>query len=219
MTNRFTPSSGSLLTLLATLTISVLASTATAQQYADVVGANQSLANKVCVTCHGGNGKGNPIVGGPRLADIEPWYLRNQLVGFRAEYRGTQKDYIPGYEMQASVARLSDREIDQVVSTISTWQGEENEATITGDANRGSELYQSCAACHGVNGQGNQALAAPGLTRKDDWYLFRQLKLFQSGYRGNHPDDLYGQSMRAGIANIGNDTDINDVLAYINTLD
>lgn len=219
MLNRFIPSSETLLALLATAALSIYASGAVAQQYADVVKANQSLANKVCVTCHGGNGKGNPIVGGPRLAEIEPWYLRNQLVAFRAEYRGTQKDYIPGYEMQASVARLSDQEIDEVVSTISSWQGEANEPTISGDINRGSELYQACAACHGVNGEGNQALAAPGLTRKDDWYLFRQLKLFQSGYRGAHPDDVYGQSMRAGIANIGTDEDINDVLAYINTLD
>lgn len=219
MLKRFTPSSDILLALVVIVSTGVFASSATAQQYADVVGPNQSLANKVCVTCHGGNGKGNPIVGGPRLAEIEPWYLRNQLVGFRAKYRGTQKDYIPGYEMQASVARLSDREIDDLVSVISTWRGEENESTITGDANRGSELYRSCAACHGVNGQGNQALAAPGLTRKDDWYLFRQLKLFQSGYRGAHPEDVYGQQMRAGIASIDTEKDINDVLAYINTLD
>lgn len=219
MLKRYIPSPGFLLALVLLGSSVVFASTATAQQYADVVKSSQSLANKVCVTCHGGNGKGNPIVGGPRLADIEPWYLRNQLVGFRAKYRGTQKDYIPGYEMQASVARLSDQEIDDLVAVIRTWQGEENEPTITGDANRGSELYLGCAACHGVNGEGNQALAAPGLARKDDWYLFRQLKLFQSGYRGAHPEDVYGQSMRAGIANLESDEDINDVLAYINTLD
>lgn len=219
MLKRYIPSPGFLLALVLFGSSVVFASTAAAQQYAVVVKSSQSLANKVCVTCHGGNGKGNPIVGGPRLAEIEPWYLRNQLLGFRAEYRGTQKDYIPGYEMQASVARLSDQEIEDLVDVISTWKGEENEPTIAGDANRGSELYRGCAACHGVNGEGNRALAAPGLARKDDWYLFRQLKLFQSGYRGAHPDDVYGQSMRAGIANLGSDEDINDVLAYINTLD
>lgn len=195
------------------------ASAASAQQYADVVTGNQSLANKVCVTCHGGNGKGNPIVGGPRLSGIEPWYLRNQLRAFRSEYRGTQKDYIPGYEMQDSVARLSDQEIEDLVSHISTWRTEENEPTIEGNANRGSELYLACAACHGVNAEGNEALAAPGLTQKDDWYLFRQLKLFQSGYRGAHPEDVWGRTMRAGIANLETEQDINDVLAYINTLD
>lgn len=219
MLKRYTRSPDLLLALVLCAASVVFASSAAAQQYADVVKSGQSLANKVCVTCHGGNGKGNPIVGGPRLAEIEPWYLRNQLLGFRAGYRGTHKDYIPGYEMQASVARLSDQEIDDLVAVIRTWKGEENEPTISGDANRGSELYLGCAACHGVSGEGTRALAAPGLTRKDDWYLFRQLKLFQSGYRGAHPEDIYGQSMRAGIANIATEQDINDVLAYINTLD
>lgn len=196
----------------------LIAGSASAQQYDQVVNNNQSLANKICVTCHGANGKGNPVVGAPRLAGIESWYLRNQLHGFRSKFRGTQKDYIPGNEMQASVARMSDDEIEQVVAFIATWSTTENQPTVTGNANRGSELYVTCAACHGINGEGNEALAAPGLTQKDDWYLFRQLKLFQSGYRGSHPDDQRGQQMRAGIANLGSEQDINDVLAYINTL-
>ena len=194
------------------------AGAASAQQYQDVVTGSQSLANKVCVTCHGGLGKGNPVVGAPRLAGIEPWYLRNQLQAFRANYRGTQKDYIPGYEMQDSVARLSDEEIENLVAYVGTWSTEENAPTITGDANRGSELYLACAACHGVNGEGNEALAAPGLTQKDDWYLFRQLKLFQSGYRGSHPEDQRGLQMRAGSSSLTTEQDINDVLSYINTL-
>jgi cytochrome c oxidase subunit 2 len=189
-----------------------------AQQYDQVVQGSQSLANKVCVTCHGANGKGNPVVGAPRLAEIEPWYLRKQLQAFRGEFRGTQKDYIPGFEMQDSVARMSDEEIEAVVAYIGTWHSNENPPSIAGNATRGSELYLACAACHGVNGEGNEALAAPGLARKDDWYLFRQLKLFQSGYRGSHPEDLSGRTMRTGIANIENDQDINDVLAYINGL-
>lgn len=196
----------------------LVASAASAQQYDEVVTGTQSLANKVCVTCHGATGKGNPVVGAPRLAGIESWYLRNQLLAFRSEYRGTQKDYIPGFEMQDSVARLSDEEIEAVVAYIDTWQTEENEQGIVGDANRGSELYLACAACHGVNGEGNEMLSAPGLTQKDDWYLFRQLKLFQSGYRGAHPDDQIGQQMRAGISSIETEQDINDVLSYINAL-
>lgn len=200
------------------LALLLTASAASAQQYQDVVSGSQSLANKVCVTCHGANGKGNPVVGAPRLAGIEPWYLRNQLQAFRANYRGTHKDYIPGYEMQDSVARLSDEEIETVVAYIGTWNTTENSPTVEGDANHGSELYLACAACHGVNGEGNEALAAPGLTQKDDWYLFRQLKLFQSGYRGSHPEDQRGLQMRAGISGLETEQDINDVLSYISTL-
>ena len=204
---------------LLALALLFMAGSVSAQQYHEVVSGNQSLANKVCVTCHGAEGKGNPVVGAPRLSGIEPWYLRNQLMAFRANYRGTQKDYIPGYEMQDSVARLSDEEIEALVAYIGTWQTAENPPSIGGDANNGSELYLACAACHGVNGEGNEALSAPGLTQKDDWYLFRQLKLFQSGYRGSHPEDQRGLQMRAGIGNLESEQDINDVLSYINTLD
>ncbi len=193
-------------------------SVGSAQQYDKVVSGGQSLANKVCVTCHGAEGKGNPIVGAPRLAGIESWYLRNQLHGFRADYRGREKDYIPAYEMQDSVARMSDQEIEDVVAYISTWEATENTPTISGNANRGSQLYLACAACHGVNAEGNETLAAPGLTEKDDWYLLRQLKLFQSGYRGGHPEDQLGSQMRAGMASIESAQDIEDVLAYINSL-
>ena len=200
------------------LTGAALTQTVSAQQYEAFHLAGLNLAERVCATCHGPNGKGNPIVGGPRLADIEPWYLRNQLIGFRSEFRGTQKDYIPGYEMQDSVARMSDAEIAEVVAYISSWSASPNAPTITGNTNRGSELYASCAACHGIEGQGNEALAAPGLTEKDDWYLFRQLNLFKSGYRGGHPEDQWGQQMRASTGILETSQDINDVLAYINTL-
>lgn len=200
------------------LTFLAAVSGASAQQYAEFDLETQSLANRVCVTCHGGDGIGNQIVGGPALAGIEPWYLRNQLVGFRNHYRGREDSYIPAYEMQASVARLSDAEIDSVVASISAWPAVDNVPTIDGDVEHGAELYQSCAACHGANGEGNEMLRAPGLTAKDDWYLARQLRLFKSGYRGGHPEDQWGQQMRASVAVLSTDQDINDVLAYINSL-
>ena len=92
-------------------------------------------------------------------------------------------------------------------------------AKIEGDAAKGQGLYAACAACHGASGEGNEALAAPGLAGRNDWYLFRQIKLFQSGYRGQHPDDTAGQLMRPSALALQSDDDINDVLAYINTLD
>lgn len=191
---------------------------ASAQQYDQLDLSNQPLANKLCVTCHGGDGAGNPAVGGPALGGIEPWYLRNQLLSFRNNYRGRQPEYIPAFEMQDSVAELSDEEIEDVVATISAWPAVDNPPSISGNASRGSELYVSCAACHGVNGGGNEALSAPGLTAKDDWYLVRQLKLFKSGFRGGHPDDQWGAQMMASVGMLESDQDINDVVAYINSL-
>ena len=192
---------------------------AVAQQYAAVDTTNQPLSNEVCATCHGGAGQGNPVVGGPSLAGLEPWYLRKQLENFRAGIRGSQKDYIPGNEMQASVARLSDAEIDDLVDTIAGWEGIENDHTIEGDLSNGQALYANCAACHGADGEGNEALGAPGLGGRNDWYMFRQIKLFKSGYRGVHPDDTAGWLMRPSTAALKSDQDVNDVLAYINSLD
>ena len=190
-----------------------------AQQYAAVDTTNQPLSNKVCATCHGGEGQGNPVVGGPSLAGLEPWYLRKQLENFRAGIRGSQKDYIPGNEMQASVARLSDAEIDDLVNTIAGWRVIENDHTIEGDLSNGESLYANCAACHGADGEGNEALGAPGLVGRNDWYMFRQIKLFKSGYRGVHPDDTAGKLMRPSTQALKSDQDVNDVLAYINSLD
>lgn len=192
--------------------------TAFAQQYDKLDLDSQPLSNKVCATCHGSYGVGNPIVGGPSLAGLEPWYLKRQLEGFRAKYRGNEVNYVPGNEMQASVVRLSDAEIEGLVSYISTWKPVAPEQTVNGDANNGSALYASCAACHGINGEGNELLGAPALIGRDDWYMARQLKLFMSGNRGGNPADVYGRQMRAGVQALSSEQDINDVLAYINTM-
>jgi cytochrome c oxidase subunit 2 len=55
-----------------------------------------------------------------------------------------------------------------------------------------------------------------------DWYLVRQLQLFRSEdrqtRRGGHPDDIYGDQMYLLAGMLRNDSAINDVIAYINTL-
>ena len=190
-----------------------------AQQYELIDSSSQPLSNRICVTCHGSYGHGNPVVGGPSLAGLEPWYVKKQLQNFRSRYRGTQKDYLPGYEMRASVENLSDEEIETLVAAIQTWEAKKPVATISGDVSHGAELYASCAACHGASGEGNELLGAPGLAGRDDWYMLRQLKLFKSGYRGSHPDDSGGAQMRAGMQALETDRDMSDVLAYINTLE
>lgn len=198
---------------------SALAAPAMAQQYSAIDTSKQPLSNKICATCHGAYGRGNAVVGAPSLAGLESWYLKAQLIKFRDSMRGVQKDYIPGHEMRAAVAEMSEAEMDGVIASIGTWNLQPSEATISGDSLRGAELYGNCVACHGISAAGNQALGAPGLTGRDDWYLRRQLKLFQSGYRGEHPADLAGAQMRAAAKLLESDQDINDVLVHINSLD
>ncbi|MEX0964783.1 MAG: c-type cytochrome [Pseudohongiellaceae bacterium] len=204
--------------LLPILLLLALFSPALAQQYKAIDTRVQPLSNKICATCHGAYGQGNSVVGAPSLAGMEPWYLRSQLIKFRAAVRGVPSDYIPGYEMRAAVAELSDAEMDEVIAYIETWSPAASEAAITGDTARGAELYGNCVACHGAAGQGAEALKAPGLAGRDDWYLRRQLKLFQSGYRGRHPEDIEGAQMRAAAQLLKSEKDIDDVLAHISTL-
>jgi len=196
----------------------LLAGQLTAQQYTALDTSYQSVGNKVCATCHGAYGQGNPVVGAPSLAGLEPWYLKRQLEHFRTGWRGAQGDYIPAYEMQSAVREISNAEIEAVVAEIAEWPAPEPETYVDGDAASGQQLFTTCAACHGTAAEGNEALNAPGLANRDGWYLYRQLNLFKSGYRGGHPNDTLGAAMRSSALTLQNDQAVKDVVAYINTL-
>lgn len=65
-----------------------------------------------------------------------------------------------------------------------------------------SALLASCAACHGVDGPGDQAQAAPRLAGQGEQYLVRQLENFKAGRRGYAEQDQAGQRMRAIAASL-----------------
>ena len=87
-----------------------------------------------------------------------------------------------------------------------------------GDAKAGKAQYQVCAACHGIQGEGNQALNAPKLSGQEDWYVKRQLTYFRDGIRGSNPEDILGQQMAPMAAGLVSETLIRDIAAYIQTL-
>ena len=91
--------------------------------------------------------------------------------------------------------------------------------TVEGDTARGQQLFAACAACHGNQAEGNEALGAPALAGQNDWYLVTQLKNFMAGYRGHHPDDVYGQQMRTMVNTLVDETGIMNVVSYINSLE
>ena len=92
-------------------------------------------------------------------------------------------------------------------------------ALAAGDAAKGKTLYNICAACHGANAEGTAALNAPANAGQDPWYMTRQLKNFRAGIRGAHPDDTFGAQMRPMAMVLTGDQDIEDVVAYITSLD
>lgn len=185
--------------------------------FAGAASANDDLA--YCTVCHGAHGNGNYAIRAPKIAGMEPWYLRRQLEAFRSGQRGLHPGDAAGREMQPIGVRLSGAaEIDKVLTYVATFQSKAPPATITGDISRGRQLFESCAACHGERGQGNETLGAPALANRTDWYLLTQLANYANGIRGTHTDDTYGAQMRAAVTALGDRQQMQDVVAYINTL-
>jgi len=173
----------------------------------------------VCAACHGLQAEGNSALHAPKLSGQGDWYLRRQLKNFKNGARGKDVKDVFG-QMMAPLATtlVDDAAIASVVAYIKTLPDIPSAATVNGNAKNGEYPYVTCAACHGANGRGVQAMNAPRLTDMSDWYLVTQLKDFKNGIRGVHPADMYGPQMAAMAAILVDDRETNDVVAYIDTL-
>jgi cytochrome c oxidase subunit 2 len=86
------------------------------------------------------------------------------------------------------------------------------------NATAGQQQFAVCASCHGQQGEGNQALNAPKLNGLQSWYIERQIKYYQQGVRGAHPDDQFGRQMAPMANMLTTDDAIRNVAAYISQL-
>ena len=174
----------------------------------------------VCAGCHGFQGEGNVTVGSPKLAGQEEWYLSRQLQYFQQGVRGSAADDFYGRQMAPMALAIADeRALGDVITYIGTLPDFKPVVTVSGDTVRGQQLYDACSACHGVHGEGVEALSSPKLADLDDWYVVNQLKLYAAGHRGTHPSDSYGQQMVPIVATFQDEQVIRDLAAYIATLD
>ena len=173
----------------------------------------------VCSACHGPQGEGNLQLNAPKLAGLDGWYIRRQIHSYQQKIRGTDKGDQFGVQMAPMANIVADAAtLENVIAHIATLPDKPLQPTVTGDAQRGKKLFQTCGLCHGENGGGTWATNAPRLAGRSDWYLKRQLEYFKSGVRGTHPDDLYGAQMDLMVGALIGDHAIDDVIAYINTL-
>jgi len=184
----------------------------------DDVGVAAAMDDRYCNTCHGVEGIGNIAVEAPRLAGMEAWYLKRQLENFRAGIRGTHGEDTQGIAMRSMAAKLSDESITDIVAWAGDWEYVPAEVTVEGNVNQGRTAFQTCAACHGVNAQGNEALGVPALAGQNDWYLITQLRNFRAGFRGSHREDTYGSQMVTMSKTLRDDQAVINVVSYINTL-
>jgi cytochrome c553 len=84
---------------------------------------------------------------------------------------------------------------------------------------RGSELFETCAPCHGDDGVGNAKIAAPAIAGLPQWYLEEQLRAFQNEYRGDHASDLPGLRMRPMALSLTREGDVESVAQYVAALE
>ena len=172
----------------------------------------------VCSACHGLQAEGNPVLHAPKLSGQGDWYLKRQLDYFKNGARGAHDKDVYGKQMAPMAATLADdAAIANVIAYIGTLPDKPAPATVEGDAKHGQKSFVTCAACHGSDGRGNQAMNAPRLAGMSDWYLVTQLNNFKHGVRGANRKDMYGSQMASMAAILANDRAIDNLVSYINT--
>lgn len=172
----------------------------------------------VCAVCHGAEGGGHSRLGAPRIGGLADWYVERQLESFRTGVRGGTREDVYGTQMHAVALTLEGTDvIADVADHIASLEPDWPEKTVSGDAERGEQLYAVCTACHGEQGRGSRELNTPSLVGMSDWYLLRQLQYFKSGIRGGNPDDTFGAQMVPIMAMFEDRRALVDLVAYINT--
>lgn len=175
----------------------------------------------LCEACHGVRAEGNVNLEAPSLAGREGWYLTRQLENFRTGRRGTAPEDLRGQQMRPMALTLeSDQAVQDVVAYVISLSPAPPVTTVKGDVAHGKSLYAgTCASCHGETAQGNEGMQAPALKGVSDWYLLKQIKAFRNGWRGTAADDTSGAQMRAMAMTLPDDAALNDVVAYIASLE
>lgn len=171
-----------------------------------------------CQACHGVRGEGNKALNAPSLVNQNSWYLKRQLLAYKAGRRGNHPEDVYGRQMAAIAATIADEAaMDALVAYIDTLPNATPETTVKGDIDKGEDFYSMvCGSCHGPAAEGNVLLDSPALAGVDDWYLVRQFELFREGIRG--ADDPYGRQMVMMAPALPTEQDVRNVVAYIQSL-
>ena len=173
----------------------------------------------LCAACHGQNGEGNKAMNAPALAGQTEAYITRQLTNFRSGLRGTASGDTFGAQMRPMAMAIgADAAVANVAAYIASLDANAEIHDGGGDAAAGRGQYAVCAACHGADGEGNDALGGPRLNILSDWYIIRQINSFKTGTRGSAAGDTFGAQMKGMAMTVANDAAAANVAAYIATL-
>lgn len=184
--------------------------------------------NGTCAACHGDFGQGGKKGEYPRIAGQRAAYIEDQLTSFRSRKRinipmfpYTQERELPDEDIKEIAAYLASIELP---TNMPTFTGNEDALTrllmvdkvmiiprVEGNIENGKAIFQKeCHACHGKNGRGRGKF--PMLVGQYTNYLKRQMDLYLKGDRPHDEDGV------VGILNTLKPTDLQDILAYLTTL-
>jgi len=83
---------------------------------------------------------------------------------------------------------------------------------------RARTVFETCAACHGAEGQGNREVGAPNIAGLPAWYVVNQLRKFQIGHRAYVPEDSVGRRMAAAAQTLTSADDAVAVARWLESL-
>lgn len=193
--------------------LSLLASQVQAEQPSAAVLAQVA----VCQSCHQADGTGNAELAAPALAGQDADYLARQLVNFQQGWRGKDPRDVQGQSMLAIAASVQD--VAAVAAYFKALPVPKPSGEVSGDLQKGRTIYVgNCGSCHGGNAQGNPAFAAPSLLGQHSSYLLRQLEHFKNGIRGVEKADKPGRQMAMMAKTLNSTEEMNQVIAYIQSL-
>lgn len=182
-----------------------------------------------CAACHGEFGAGGKKGEYPRIAGQQPKYMFEQLKKFQSQarinlpmYPYTKERDLPDEEMKIVSEWLAQIELQ---TKMPTFKGDEDALTrlqavekvmivprVEGDIDNGGKIYQKqCAACHGKQGKGRGMF--PMISGQYINYLQKQVAAYLKGERPHDED-----SAKAGVLYTLQPQDIQDVMAYLTTL-
>ncbi|HWP17693.1 MAG TPA: cytochrome-c oxidase, cbb3-type subunit III [Burkholderiaceae bacterium] len=120
------------------------------------MGIGERLFVNNCAQCHGSDARGSK--GFPNLAD-DDWLYGGSHEAIMESIAHGRHGVMP--PMAAAVGNAED--VRHVAHYVLSLSGSPHNAIA---AHLGKSKFGACAACHGIDGKGNQALGAPNLTDK-----------------------------------------------------
>lgn len=136
--------------------------------------AGKRLFVTYCAQCHGSDARG--ATGFPNLSDTA-WNWGGEPDAIKATITGGRMGMMP--PMGAALGADGTKDVANYVRSL---------AGLAHDslrAQRGAELFaQTCAACHGPEGKGTQAMGAPNLTDEDWLYGSSEATIIETISKG-----------------------------------